>query len=130
MYVRWSVSWATIGALLGAMPGGRFVVRAHVVTPSWDEPDAETRDLIIDPDEEQVTLVGLSEPSVVRVAVGWLDGPTFVPLAHSPSLEVIPNRGLVLWTTGGAVPVVLDDPRAASIARAVVASRRVAQARA
>ena len=52
MYVQWSISWSTIGRLLGAMPGGRFVVRAHVVTPSWDAPETETRDLIIDPDEE------------------------------------------------------------------------------
>jgi len=129
MYVRWSISWSTIGALLGAMPSGRFVVRAHVVTPSWDAPATETRDLIIDPDMEQVTLVGLAEPSVVRVAVGWLDGLNFVPLAHSPALEMMPNRGLVIWTPRGAVPVTLDDPRAASIARAVDASRRAAQAR-
>jgi hypothetical protein len=129
MYVRWSISWSTIGALLRAMPNGRFVVRAHVVTPSWDAPTTETRDLIIDPDAEQVTLVGLAEPSVVRVAVGWLDGAKFVPLAHSPALEMMPNRGLVIWTPKGAIPVPLDDPRAASIARAVDASRRAAQAR-
>jgi nucleoid-associated protein YgaU len=129
MYVRWSISWSTIGRLLGAMPAGRFVVRAHVVTPSWDAPETETRDLIIDPDEEQVTLVGLGEPSVVRVAVGWLEGARFVPLAHSPALEVVPNRGLVIWTTKGIVPVNIGDPRSASIARAVDASRRAAQAR-
>ena len=124
MYVQWSISWSTIGRLLGAMPGGRFVVRAHVVTPSWDAPETETRDLIIDPDEEQVTLVGLAGASVVRVAVGWLDGAQFVPLAHSPALEVVPNRGLVIWTMKGIVPVNIGDPRSASIARAADASRR------
>jgi hypothetical protein len=128
MFVRWSISWSTIGALLGARPNGRFVVRAHIVTPAWDGPNAETRDLIIDPDEEQTTLRALPDPSVVRVAVGWLDGSTFVPVAHSPALETSRARGLVIWTTKGAVPVVLDDPRAASIARAVDASRRAAQA--
>ena len=128
MYVQWSISWSTIGRLLGAMPGGWFVVRAHVVTPSWDAPETETRDLIIDPDEEKVTLVGLAEASVVRVAVGWLDGAHFVPLAHSPALEVVPNRGLVVWTMKGIVPVNIGDPRSASIARAADASRR-AQAR-
>jgi hypothetical protein len=100
-----------------------------VITPSWDAPASETRDLIVDPDVEHVTLVGLPEPSVVRVAVGWLDGAAFVPLAHSPALEMMPNRGLVIWTSKGAIPVVLEHPRAASIARAVDASRRVAQAR-
>jgi hypothetical protein len=128
MYVRWSISWSTIGALLGSRPSGRFVVRAHIVTPAWDGPNSETRDLIVDPGEEQTTLRALPEPSVVRVAVGWLDGSTFVPLAHSPALETSRGRGLVIWTTKGAVPVVLDDPRAASIARAVDASRRAAQA--
>jgi hypothetical protein len=129
MYVRWSISWGTIGAMLGAMPNGRFVVRAHVVTPSWDAPGTETRDLIIDPDAEQVTLVGLAEPSVVRVAVGWLDGARFVPLAHSPALEMTPSHDLVIWTTNGVIPVILEDPRAASLARAVDASRRAARAR-
>jgi hypothetical protein len=103
-------------------------VRAHVVTPTWDGPNTETRDLIVDPDLEHVTLVGLPEPSVVRVAVGWLDGSTFVPVAHSPALEMARGRGLVIWSRSGAVPVILDDPRAASIARAVDASRRAAQA--
>ena len=130
MFVRWSVSWSTIGALLGARPKGRFVVRAHVVTPAWDGPNAETRDLVVDPDDEQAMLVGLPEPSVVRVAVGWLDGSTFVPIAHSPALEMAQGRGLVVWTNKGSVPVVLDDPRAASIARALAASRVAAQAHA
>jgi hypothetical protein len=130
MYVRWSVSWSAIGVLLGSMPAGRFVVRAHVVTPAWDGPNVETRDLVVEPDAEQATLLGLPEPSVVRVAIGWLDGATFVPLAHSPALEMVRDRGLMIWTTKGAVPVILDDPRAASIARAVEASRRAAQAHA
>ena len=129
MYVRWSISWSTIGALLGAMPSGRFVVRAHVVTPSWDAPSTETRNLIIDPDMEQVTLVGLAEPSVVRVAVGWLDGPRFVPLAHSPALEMHAEPRARDLDDEGRRAGDLDDPRAASIARAVDASRRAAQAR-
>lgn len=128
MFVRWSISWSTIGALLGARPNGRFVVRAHVVTPAWNGPNTETRDLVVDPDAEQVMLVGLPEPSVVRVAVGWLDGSTFVPVAHSPALEMSRGRGLVIWTPKGAVPVVLDDPRAASIARALAAAQAFAPA--
>jgi len=127
-YVRWSVSWSTIGALLGSRPGGRFVVRAHVVTPAWDGPNVESRDLIVDPDDGETTLRSLPEPSVVRVAVGWLDGSVFVPLAHSPALEMARGRGLVIWTTKGVVPVILDDPRAAPIARTVEGSRRAALA--
>ena len=127
-YVRWNVSFSTIGTLLGSRPRGRFVVRAHIVTPAWDGPNVETRDLAIDPDAGETTLRALPEPSVVRVAVGWLDGETFVPLAHSPAFETTRGRGLAIWTPKGAVPVILDDPRAASIARAVEASRRAARA--
>ena len=127
-YVRWRVSFTAIGAQLGARPGGRFVVRAHVVTPSWDGPHAETRDRTVDPDEDEVVLHGLPHPSVVRVAVGWLDGETFIPLAHSPALENTPSRGLAIWTPKGTVPVLLDDPRAASIAQAFERSRSAAEA--
>jgi hypothetical protein len=128
-YVRWRVSFTALGAQLGARPGGRFVVRAHVVTPSWDGPVSETRDRAVDPDADEVTLEGLPEPSVVRVAVGWLDAETFVPFAHSPALEITAARGLVIWTPRGVVPVVLDDPRSASIKRAFDGSRRAIEAR-
>jgi hypothetical protein len=127
MYTRWNVSWSTIGALLGARPSGRFVVRAHVVTPGWDGPTTEVRDLIVDPDDAEAVLQALPEPSVVRVAVGWLDGATFVPLAHSPALEMARDR-LMMWTPRGAVPVPLEGPAAAPLARALDGSRRAAHA--
>lgn len=127
-YVRWRVSFTAIGAQLGARPQGRFVVRAHVVAPSWDGPRVEIRDRAIDPDADEVILQGLPEPSVVRVAVGWLDGETFIPFAHSPALEISPARGLVIWTPTGEVKVVLEDPRAASIARALERSRSAVEA--
>jgi hypothetical protein len=127
-YVRWRVSFTAIGTQLGARPRGHFVVRAHVVTPSWDGPLVETRDRMIDPDADEVVLQGLPEPSVVRVAVGWLDGETFIPFAHSPALEITAARGLAIWTPSGLIPVLLDDPRAASIANAFDRSRRAAEA--
>ena len=128
LYVRWCVSAALIDRQLGARPRGRFVVRAHVVTPSWDGPTAETRDLVMNPDSEEATLEALPEPSVVRVAVGWLDGETFVPFAHSPALELVHPGALAIWTPRGTVPVRLDDPRAASMARAFGRSRRPPEA--
>ena len=128
MYVRWRVSFSAIGAQLGARPQGRFVVRAHVVTPQWDGPHCETRDRRVDPDEDEIVLDGLPENAVVRVAVGWLDGEGFVPFAHSPALERATARGLSMWTPRGPVPIVLDDPRAAPFARALDRSR-IAEAR-
>jgi hypothetical protein len=128
-FVSWRVSFGAIGEQLGARPHGRFVVRAYIVTPSWDGPRSETRDRMIDPDLEQIILEALPEPSVVRVAVGWLDGTTFLPFAHSPALELTRGRVLGIWTTHGVTPIALGDPRAASFATALAASRRAAEAR-
>ena len=128
IYVRWRVSFTAIGTQLGLRPQGRLVVRAHVVTPSWEGPLAETRDLTIDPDAEESLLQGLPGGSVVRVAVGWLDGDGFVPFAHSPALE-LSTRGLAIWTPSGPIPVVLDDPRVASLARAFDCSQRADELR-
>jgi hypothetical protein len=119
MYARWNVSAST----LSSRPSGRFVVRAHVVEPSWDGPSTETRDVVVEPEAGELVLEALPEPSVVRVAIGWLDGATFVPVAHSPALELARGSRLVIWTPQGAVPVALDDPRAAPIARALERSR-------
>jgi hypothetical protein len=128
-FVSWRVSFGAIGEQLGARPHGRFVVRAYIVTPSWDGPRSETRDRMIDPDLEQIILEALPEPSVVRVAVGWLDGTTFLPFAHSPALELTRGRVLGIWTTHGVTPIALGDPRAAAFATALAASRRAAEAR-
>jgi hypothetical protein len=128
-FVSWRVAFEAIGEQLGARPHGRFVVRAYIVTPSWDGPRTETRDRMIDPDLEQIILEALPEPSVVRVAVGWLDGATFLPFAHSPALELTRGRVLGIWTTRGVMPIALEDPRAASFATALAASRRAAEAR-
>jgi hypothetical protein len=128
-FVSWRVSFGAIGEQLGARPHGRFVVRAYIVTPSWDGPRTETRDRMIDPDLEQVILEALPEPSVVRVAVGWLDGASFLPFAHSPALELTRGHALAIWTTRGVTPIALGDPRAASFATALAASRRAAEAR-
>jgi hypothetical protein len=120
-YVCWRVPRGAVKEL---------ALRALIVTPSWDGPSRETRDVIVEATGELVVR-GLPERAIVRVAIGTLDGERFVPLAHAPALEITPPRpgvpgggGLVRWTLRGPVPVVLDDPRAASIARAWSAARR------
>lgn len=130
MYARWSVSRSTLDALLRTRPNGRLVLRAHVVLPSWDGPSAEVRDLVVEPregDAGESVLEGLPEPSVVRVAVGFLDGSVFVPIAHSPALEMV-RGGLVVWKPSGSVAVHLEDPRAAGLLRALDGSRRAVEA--
>jgi hypothetical protein len=128
---------------------GALVVRAVVITPTWDGPRKETRDLPLASAEGALVLRGLPEPSVVRAAVGRLRGERFTPLATSPAFEARragsdrpplrdaprgprarsrdgaddARRDLVRWTVRGPAPVARDDPRAAAIERAFEAAR-------
>jgi len=105
-------------------PSEDLVLRLVVVTPSWDGPSRETRDLALDAPEGELVLRGLPERAIVRAAIGREANGRFVAIAHSPALEAGASRGLVRWTLRGLEPVVLDDPRSASIARAVEAAAR------
>jgi len=114
---------------------GKLVVRVVVITPSWDGPKKETRDVPVDASGEgTIVLRELARPSVLRAAIGHVRGGRFTARASSPPLElvrVVSGRGapaslaVARWTLSGFVPVTPDDPRAASIARAVEAARRV-----
>lgn len=122
-YVWWRV-WTEL-------LGGPFVVRVVVLRPTWDGPEEDVRDHRVDPAAGELVVEDLPEPAVVRVAIGWMRGGELVPVAHSPALETAPRDpgGLVRWTVEGAIPVVLDDPRAGAIARAVDGARRALAAR-
>lgn len=100
--------------------GAPFVVRVLVVTPSWDGPRSEARDVEIDPGTSELALEDLPERAVVRAAIGWGAGDAFVPVAHAPLLEAAPRAiagpvGLLRWTLEGMRPVALDEPGARSI---------------
>ncbi len=125
MYARWSASTATLRAVREASPRGRLVVRALIITPTWDGPKTEIRDFDVDlaSNEPDLTLVALPEPSVVRVAVGWLDNSAFVPIAHSPPLDFGHDASVVRWTPYGWIPVASDGADAVSLARAIRGSR-------
>jgi hypothetical protein len=79
-----------------------FFVRIVVVTPSWEGPTLETRDIACDSAAGSLKIAGLPEQVVVRVAIGWFDQGTFVPIAHSPAIERRPD--LVIWTLDGFRP--------------------------
>jgi hypothetical protein len=105
-------------------PSSDLVLRIVVVTPSWDGPSRSTRDVALDSPEGELVLRGVPERAIVRAAIGRVEGERFVAIAHSPALEAGASLGLVRWTLRGLEPVVLDDPRSASIARAVEAAAR------
>ncbi len=115
-YVWWRLSHLTHQEIQEE----RFVVRALVVVPSWDGPKQVTRDIACQPEEGELSLRGFPSNAVVRIAVGVLRGPAndFVPLAHSPALEMTTSRELVRWTVTGVEAVSSDDPSAGAIARA------------
>lgn len=117
-YVWWRV-WSEV-------LGGPFVVRAIVLRPTWDGPVEEVRDFRVEPAAGELVVDDLPEPAVVRVAIGFIRDGEMVPVAHSPALETAPRdpERLVRWTIDGAVPVLLDDPRAGTIKRAVDGARR------
>lgn len=119
-FVRWSIGDR------GDAPAA-LLLRAQVITPSWDGPSTDTRDVPIEVDDGEAILRGIPDRAVVRVAIGVLRDGTFVPLAHSPAIEATGGRGLFLWSTKGLEPIALDDPRSAFIARAAHAARRAAQ---
>lgn len=103
-----------------------LLLRAHIVTPSWDGPKVDTRDIEVDTDDGETIAHDIPDRAVVRAAIGVRRDGAFVPLAHSPAIEAA-GRGLVVWSTKGSEPVALDDPRSAFLARAAHAARRAAQ---
>jgi hypothetical protein len=116
-YVWWRLS-ALSRERLAAEPSS-FCVRAVILVPTWDGPVQETRDVPCDPNAGEATLRGIPEGAVVRVAIGLRDQGAFVPFSHSLPLERMGSSRLVRWTLEGATPVPLDDPKSASIARAL-----------
>lgn len=105
-----------------------FCVRAAVFVPTWDGPERTTHDVACDPTAGELVLRELPEDAIVRIAIGVMEGSDLVPLAHSPALETVPPSGFVQWTPDGARAIALEDPRAASIARAAECAARAVSA--
>jgi hypothetical protein len=55
--------------------------------------------------------------------VGFGDGEAFVPVAHSPALELSTSEGLMHWTPDGRQPIGAG-PLAAAVSRATEAATR------
>jgi hypothetical protein len=129
VFVHWDVSERTRKHLERARPGGALVLRALVVSPTWDGPSLSIRDVDVAGELGDSMLRGLPAGAVVRAAIGWRVGEALVPIAHSPALEALERdaRGAVStvarWTTRGIVAVDADDRDAEAIERAFEAIR-------
>lgn len=122
---RLYVQWRLRPAIAASRDGARVVLRAYVVTPTWEGPVTETRDVEVDVALGEWTLTGLPTGSVVRVALGVFERDEFVPFAHSLSLEFVEPRGLVIWTWRGVRDALASAPEASSIARALACAQKI-----
>lgn len=78
MFVRWAVAEDAEAPEL-------LTLRACVITPSWDGPTTDTRDVQVGAADGDTVLPGIPPRAVVRVAIGFHAEGRFVPLAHSPA---------------------------------------------
>lgn len=81
VYVYWEVRPVVLARAHARLSGGTMVVRLVSVTPTWDGPLVEQRDLPIDALYGDAYVRGLRPGSNVRIGVGWLAHGDFAPFA-------------------------------------------------
>jgi len=72
VYVYWEVRPTTLSRARARRPGGALVVRVASVSPSWDGPLTDSRDIRVDPLFGDLFVRDLQPGADVRVSVGWL----------------------------------------------------------
>jgi hypothetical protein len=131
LYVYWEVRERTLDYIRASRPGGTIALRTVVIVPTWDGPRSSVRDHDVHATFGDYFAGDLPAGCVVRVAIGYRHGDTFVPIAHSPALDTPVGAPsplvadiLVRWTPQGSVRVLPGDGDAASIERALQRVRR------
>ena len=81
VYLYWEVRPVVLARAHARLPEGRLVVRLVSVTPTWDGPIVEQRDLPIDALYGDAYVRNLRPASNVRISVGWLAHGVFAPFA-------------------------------------------------
>ncbi len=133
LYIYWEVRERTLEYVRAARPPGTIALRLVVIVPTWDGPRSNVRDFDVHATVGDHFEHDLPAGCVVRVAIGYRHGETFVAIAHSPALDTPPGAPspvvadvLVRWTPQGAFRLSPDDVDAASIERALGRVRREA----
>ncbi|MDC3955017.1 DUF4912 domain-containing protein [Polyangium jinanense] len=112
LYLYWEVRPVSLARARGRHTDGALVVRMIQVTPSWDGPIVEQRDLRIDALFGDAYLRNLQPGSNVRVSIGWLAHGMFEPFAIGA--EVVTSRSeptsavsirVARWTPERGAPV-------------------------
>ncbi|MEO6577085.1 MAG: DUF4912 domain-containing protein [Polyangiaceae bacterium] len=139
MFAYWEMRDDTRAHLEKSRPGGHLSLRVLIIEPTWDGPRTRQRDHEIGATLGDWFIRDLPTGCVVRAAVGWRTGEVFMPVAHSPALEVAPSapspviaESLVRWTPKGSIPIDIEDVESEGIVRAlgVVHAYRVARVKA
>jgi len=120
LFTYWEIRESTLAHLRRSRPDGKVALRVLIVTPSWDGPMSKARDIDVGQFLGDWFIRDLPAAAVVRVAIGWLSGEVFLPVAHSPALETPPDKPSRLmagvwarWTTSATIPVGPAEARAA-----------------
>jgi hypothetical protein len=121
VFVTWGLSRES-RACAGDNP---TVLRAFVVSPRWEGPQAETRDVPCEPGSSEMWIHDLSDGAIVRVAIGVEAGDQFRSFVHAKAIE-LSSEGLVHWSLDGAVPLELEAPEWADVADALERAARQA----
>jgi hypothetical protein len=136
LYIYWEVRDRTLEYVRAERPAGTIALRIVVVVPTWDGPRSSVRDHDVHATLGDFFEHDLPAGCIVRVAIGYRHGDTFVAIAHSPALDTPPGAPsalvadvLVRWTPQGTTRFSPDDDDAASIERALGRVRRDAAAK-
>jgi hypothetical protein len=131
LYIYWEVRERTLQYVRAVRPDGVIALRVVVVVPTWDGPRSSVHDLDVHATLGDHFERDLPAGCIVRVAIGYRHGESFVAIAHSPALDTPPGAPsplvadvLVRWTPQGALRFSREDGDAASIERALQRVRR------
>jgi hypothetical protein len=105
---RWELRRTTLDEARLRAQGGELIVRIVAVTPSWDAPQVEIRDVEVSQPVGDWWVCDLPSGAVLRGAIGWRGDRGFDPLAVA--LDVAANGEGALASEASPAPS-FDDAR-------------------
>ena len=88
---RWELGAASLDGVRARSQKGELILRIVAVTPSWDGPKVEIRDIEVALPIGDWCVCDLPAKAVLRAAIGWRGERGFEPLAVA--LDVAPSKG-------------------------------------
>lgn len=108
-YVYWEVRPTTFAQMVSRQPTGSLVLRVMAVTPGWEGPIVETRDVRIDALYGDHFIHHVRPRADVRVSIGWATADHFDPIAVGAEVSA-PRAFVAAGSPGpGGRPVDLSE---------------------